>query len=259
MQTRVRQVARLLFKEPTGVNAVARSNYRICKPVMVKREPTKVTVGSAATVNALADTGIKKGQAWRYPNNKIQRAESTTLNGTPDYYDHIDTDKPRRKQESNFFITINTNRAMTDGGVLAQTGKEVMRHTLNELAKDEYLCTYLKFGPKHPQVYGKDKFDDVIQKCEWNAAVELGENLQRLHCHIWLTVHHYSQVQVNMPVMQRLFKKVYNEYLFQRQGMTDYLSSGLRCNKMPYIQVKLLPTSDWAEVMKQYIHKAMQS
>ena len=87
---------------------------------------------------------------------------------------------------------------------------------------------------------------------EWKAGVEIGENQERLHAHIWLTVHHYSQVQVNMPVMQRMFKQAYNSHIGAENLRV------LRCNKMPYIQVKLLPTSDWAMVMKQYIHKGMQ-
>ena len=71
------------------------------------------------------------------------------------------------------------------------------------------------------------------------------------HSHIWLTVHHYSQVQVNMPVMQKMFKEAYNSRI-------DIMNSRqLRCNGMPYIQVKLLPSSDWAMVIKQYIHKGM--
>jgi len=29
--------------------------------------------------------------------------------------------------------------------------------------------------------------------------------------------------------------------------------------KLPYVHVKLLPQSDWATIMRQYIHKAMTS
>ena len=83
------------------------------------------------------------------------------------------------------------------------------------------------------------------------AAVETGEGFERLPCHIWLTVHHYSQVQINMPVMQQMFKRMYN----QRVG--GVFNQKLAITKNPYISVKLLPTSDWADVIKSYIHKAM--
>ena len=229
---------------------------------MVKREPTVITVGSAATAQALGDKrkSITKDGAWRYPGGIIQRHSDTIINGRGPYTDHKDPGEPRRKQESNFFITLNTNRSCAAGGEMAEIGKEAMRRTLNSMAKDEVLCSYLKFGPKHPEHYGKDRFEDVVQKVEWNAAVELGENLSRLHCHIWLTVHHYSQVQINMPMMQHVFKQTYNMNLvsYHSDGRTNRFTEQLRCRGMPYIQVKLLPESNWAEVMKQYIHKAMK-
>ena len=224
---------------------------------MVKREAPTITVGSAATTAALGDSrkSIKREGAWRYPGGIIQRADSTVINGRSGYYDHKDAGEklPRRKQESNFFITLNTNRVCGAGGELAVVGQQAMKGTLEEMATDEFLCKYLKFGPKHPEHYSKDVYQDVIQKIEWNSAVEIGENLERLHCHIWLTVHHYSQVQINMPVMQHMFKRTYNDKLQGHKYRDD-----LKCNGMPYIQVKLLPESNWAEVMKQYIHKAMQ-
>lgn len=221
---------------------------------MVKREPTVVTVGSAATTNALGDSrkSIKKDGAWRYPGGVIQRHSDTMINGRGPYTDHKDTGEARRKQESNFFITLNTNRTVSQGGAMCDYGKEAMRKTLNDMAKDEVICSYLKFGPKHPEHYGKDVYEDVIQKIEWNSAVEVGETLCRLHCHIWLTVHHYSQVQINMAMMQHTFKRIYNGHI----GNSEFAPQ-LVANKMPYIQVKLLPESNWAEVMKQYIHKAM--
>ena len=72
-------------------------------------------------------------------------------------------------------------------------------------------------------------------------------------------MHHYSQIQINMPMMQRKFKELYNANLWNLQynsAFGNYYTE-LSCNKMPYIQVKLLPESNWTEVIKQYIHKAM--
>ena len=199
MGSRVQSVSRLLFKD--------RQLLSTCTvPGMVKREPARITVGSAATVNALHDTrkSVKKNQAWRYPGGVIQRHTDTRINGRGPYTDDKDPGLPRRKQESNFFITLNTNRSCAGGGDLADVGKEAMRSTLNELSKDRMICQLLKFGPKNEKHYGADWYEDVIQKIEWNAAVELGENLDRLHCHIWLTVHHYSQVQLQDCVNSKL-------------------------------------------------------
>ena len=281
MSRRVTQVSRLLFKEGRGAD---KRSCRALLPGMVKRGATAIahsgpdaadalhatgkkirscdtTVGSATMSGALGDTrkSIKNNGAWRYPGGIIQRLESTTINGRPDYFDHKDPGEPRRKQESNFFITLNTNRSCAAGGKLAEIGKESMKRALTDMAKETTMCSYIKFGPKNKE-YENDRFEDVIKKIEWNAAVELGENLKRLHCHIWLTVHHYSQVQINMPMMQHVFKQTYNMKLvnYHADGAPNVFTDDLRCRGMPYIQVKLLPESNWAEVMKQYIHKAMQ-
>lgn len=225
---------------------------------MVKRAPTRITVEGVHLTKPTGDVtkvvkSVKADGAWRYPGGIIQRASGLkALN--PRYTDDKDPGEERRKHESNFFITLNTNRCIAahkmDGGV-AEHGKQAMKQTLEYLSTNESICSCLKFGPKSAH-YRDDKFEDVITKIEWQAAVESGEQKERLHAHIWLTVHHYSQVQVNMPIMQKLFKEAYNKRVSQMH------QSSLRCNGMPYIQVKLLPTSDWATVMKQYIHKGMQ-
>lgn len=247
--SRVAAVSRLLWK----------GSDRECKfaSTMVKRAPTKISVEGINFTKPTGDVvkGVKASGAWRYPGGIIQRAPTTQLgNDGKHYYDDKDPGEARRKHESNFFITLNTNRCVGERYVTPQQaadGKRAMRKALDFLSKDSSICTFMKFGPKSAH-YREDKFEDVITKVEWQAAVEVGEQLERLHCHIWLTVHHYSQVQVNMPVMQRMFKQAYNSHVGAENLRV------LRCNKMPYIQVKLLPTSDWAMVMKQYIHKGMQ-
>jgi hypothetical protein len=253
MSTRVSAVSRLLWKGQ-------RRKCGSLAGVMVKREPTRITVED---VNFAKPTGdiekvpksVKQTGAWQYPGGIIQRATHlqgrTNRIGEP-YTDDKDPGEARRKHESNFFITLNTNRYVGEGmpGGVAQQAKQAVVEALNVLAEDESLCTYLKFGPKNAEHYGNDRFADVVTKVEWQAAVETGENLGRLHCHIWLTVHHASQVQVNMPVMQKMFKDLYN---------AEAPASMRIVRGKPYIQVKLLPSSDWATVMKQYIHKGMRA
>ena len=233
--SRVEQVCRLLARD-----GKSRANVKCPTKAMVRREPT-ITVGDATIKPA---RGIKKSGLWR----EWKRMDGTTVNGRT-YTDDKDTSLPRRYHESNFFITLNTNKTLREGGEMADLGKRACKEVLEELCKDKNICAYLKFGPKSDH-YKDDVYADVIQRIEWSAAVETGEVLERLHCHIWLTVHHYSQVQVNMPVMQHMFKDMYNK----KVGLGN---QKLAVNRNPYISVKLLPTSDWADVIKSYIHKAM--
>jgi hypothetical protein len=259
MSTRVTAVSRLLY----------RGEARQCKfsKTMVKRTPTQIT---CEAINFRRPTGdvvkdlkaTKKDIAWRYPGHVIQRAPQIKLGEAPHgndkqggYTDDRDTTEARRKHESNFLITLNTNRSLAEAYAspeAAAHGKNAMRLALEDLSKDASICEVLKFGPKSDH-YRDDWFEDVITKIEWQACVETGPNKERLHAHIWMTVHHYSQIQVSMPLMQRLFKARYNHHV------GDLHKSVLEARKLPYIQVKLLPSSDWAMVMKQYIHKGMEA
>lgn len=197
----------------------------------------------------------KKGQAWKYPGHQIIRAPSTALHpprsdGTA-YVDPKETGKPRRKQQSNFFITLNTNLAYSeDHGGLWMTALE---KTLGRLSSEREMTKYFKFGPldeKYGTTYAKDKFGAVIQSLDWKGAVEIGPLLGRIHSHIWLTVDHYSQVQINVQALMHMSKQMFNEESVKLGGVEAM-------TKQPYVHVKLLPQSNWTEVMRQYIHKAM--
>jgi hypothetical protein len=214
--------------------------------MLARRQPEILADRAGSAAKAYLGTDIKKDGKWRYPGGKIVRAPSTKL-GANVYTDPKDPGEPRRKIESNFFITLNTNFRV--GVEWESECKDAMRRTLDDLSKCEMLARYLKFGPKDDR-YANDLYEDVVDSVNWQAAVEIGENLERLHCHVWLTVHHYSQIQVCMPLMQNAFKALYNDKIST--------NNPYKIKKRPYINVKLLPTSDWAMVIRQYIHKGMQ-
>ena len=66
---------------------------------------------ATADVNLRAGKSAKSDQAWKYPGYNIVRAPNLTL-GDNEYWDpkELPAAMPRRLQESNFKITINTNR-----------------------------------------------------------------------------------------------------------------------------------------------------
>ena len=257
--SRVQRVSRALYRDPANPKNV---QSRVCKKDMVARVKTTVSCENVDLKSSLADNKVtKKDGNWRYPGGKIQRGEHLSglknANGQP-YIDdrNKDDNLARRKIESNFFITLNTNRSLKESlgvsGACADVGREAARQTLDYLAKDSSICRFMKFGPvsKH---YQYDKYNDVVKSVEWTSSVETGENYERLHVHIWLTVHHYSQVQINRPVISAMFKEYYNGLLNKHIAFKPQL----QCKGRPYCNVKLLPTSDWAMVLRQYIHKAM--
>ena len=188
----------------------------------------------------------KSKQAWRYQGNQILRAPSVWINGTK-YIDPKDPDQARRKQESNFFVTINTNKSPDDEQMPRAVAQ--MTNVLETLSQRYTMAAYFKFGPVDP-TYEEDKFEDVItSNIEWKAAIETGDIMNRLHCHIWLTVTHYSQIQMNTKMLQHLTRENFNKGL--------RLGDPLRITDNAYVHVKLLPQSDWTSIMKNYIHKGM--
>ena len=214
-------------------------------------ENRRTTTVVAQTVN-FKSPGDKKGQAWRYSGWNILRADNIRINGTlytdPKEDGHnTESGLPRRKIESNFFITINPNKMVPlerEAGVQAR-----FKTALEIIAQTEQVASYLKFGPKHFADFGADKAVDVIKKIDWDSNVEIGEEKKRMHAHIWLTVEHYSQIQIDTKLLQWAFKRAYNAGLD--------LNDPMRIKTLPYVQVKLLPQSDWTTVMKQYIKKAI--
>ena len=226
---------------------IAEETYVMTK---VRRAETTVQNINIKPLTADSVKSAKDRQEWLYPNNKIIRAPSIEL-GSPDkrYFDPKDPELPRRKHESNLFITLNTNQTWNSNADNWMTN--TCAEAVKEMSTDAVLCKYLKFGPVHEE-FREDKYDDVIISADWEAAVEIGETNRMVHAHIWLTVHHYSQIQVNSPMMQATFKDMWN----QRLGVNQQYK---RIKRNPYIQVKLLPTANWAQVLKQYIHKGIRA
>jgi hypothetical protein len=256
--SRVAEVSRLLYRN-------IGHNHKPYSAGMVKRIRKDKTSITTQSVDFKAPHSAKTNQAWRYPGGKVVRAPSTWL-GTDHYYDHKDREQklPRRKQESNFFITINSNKSPTES---EHTEKVVgqMEQMLRHISKEEVLATYIKFGPSHEsgKNYEKDKYLDVIHSVDWKSAVESGDIMKRVHAHIWCTITHYSQIQINVQMLMHQVRSSYNdgmpEGVLIGKKSHNKTKSYLRMTAMPYVHVKLLPQSDWTSVMRQYIHKGMTS
>ena len=244
---------RLLYRKLNTENLGTRRSYTESKTMVKRIKPEKVKV-TTESISFKAPISAKSSQAWKYQGNRVQRAASIMINGTR-YADPKDSDLPRRKHESNFFITLNTNKAM-DKRELDEVEKmeRTMDATLTALSKDATIAGFLKFGPKDP-AYINDKYADVIHSVSWDSGIETGPERNRLHAHIWLTIEHYSQVQINVQMLQHVAKRIYNNHITSVEGATTQSTMYMR--KLPFVHVKLLPQSDWTDVMKQYIHKAM--
>lgn len=249
----VREVQnRLLWRVGQARSAGPHTHTTWSNDAMVKRIRNQEI--SVESVDFKARHNAKTAQAWKYKGGQVVRAASTRL-GSRVYHDPKESGLPRRKHESNFFITINTNKVVSADGAKERSfydmGVLAMKNMLETLARDRNIATYLKFGPKDA-AYLDDLYGDVVQSVDWNSSVETGPEKNRLHAHIWMTITHYSQVQINIPVLMQLAKQAYNHSL---PATTQF--NALRLTSNMYVHVKLLPQSDWTDVMRSYIHKGM--
>lgn len=235
---RIQAISRLLYRP--------NQQWRTCGP-MVKRVNREIASQVTIADADFKAVGVKKAQNWKYPGGIIQRHPDLVINGV-EYFDpkELPNKLPRRKQESNFFITINTNRAPKHHPADSEEAYQAMEDTLTFMADEATICSILQFGPKDA-TYNADRYADVIDRVEWKAGVETGEVLERLHCHIWLTVHHYSQIQINRQMTQHVFRREYNRRA----------PESMKVGGSPYVSVKLLPQSDFTTIMKQYMHKGL--
>ena len=251
---RVQSIQRLLSRT-RGTTQVEFTDNMVVRLKNSKRVGKMVKPASVVTANVefKANHSAKSEQAWRYPGGVIQRAPQIKINGT-NYTDHKDSALARRKQESNFFITLNTNIAPKTEEQ-SNSAIQALTAALNHISKDSVLATCMKFGPVTPH-YENDKYQDVIISADWKSAIETGEKLSRLHSHIWSTVTHYSQIQMNSRVLQHVTKSAYNAQL---GGKKTIANESIWVKKQPYCHVKLLPQSEWATIMRGYITKSFAS
>lgn len=201
----------------------------------IRRKPVQIRV---------SESNAKAEQAWKYPNCEIARAPSTRL-GNRTYTDPKSNGQARRQQESNFFITINTNKHFDDESI--ERASQCMGEMLNALASDRVFPQYLKFGPRDA-VFATDSARDVISRVDWNASVEVGGHLGRLHAHIYLSILHYSQLQINAKKMSVLARQAFNACA--RKVLSDeHLVSNM------YVHVDLQAQKDHDQILTRYLSK----
>src|SRR6056297_3530539 len=170
------QLTRLLWRADKHRTAAA-------LPSMVKRT-TNMAV-SVERVDFRSAAHSKTQQAWRYKGNLVARAPSVTINGRKLVDNKLgpngESGLARRKQESNFFLTINPNLAPRDGPDVERVTAAVQK-MVDLLGTDAGVKSILKFGPKDPH-FSDDRFEDVILNIDWKPGVEMGGIQGRVHAH----------------------------------------------------------------------------
>jgi hypothetical protein len=217
---------------------------------MPKEARVKHSYISAGVANFKPPVGGKAAQSWKYQGGVVARMSDVMINGAK-YCDHpregevADEELPRRKQETNFFLTINTNQCP----MTPEDFNQVMTalNAMNKhIAREEVMAGYMKFGPCHANYVG-DKWADVILEVTSKWTCEIGPKLGRAHSHGLVSFSHCSQIQIAPKLLQQVAKDAFNQAL--------PLTSPHRLSRLPYVHAKLLQQTGFHEIVKNYIHK----
>lgn len=230
---------------------------RKCTAVAPKVKSRRVVIGDtsvAPSSKRLARdeaTGIAQ---WKDRGGVMRRSDLVPMGEHKLNHDHKNPELGRRKQESNFFITCNLNKNPKDDDVHAYT--VALDYAMREMAADRVICQYLIFGPAIASMRGSDHYrDDTyahhIDKVNYHCGIERGSKRGMVHAHVWLTIDHFSQIQIHPKQFGFLVKEFFNQSV-RAQGRESLV---LPARQQVFVNVKLLPQSDFAEVIKRYITK----
>jgi len=206
------------------------------------------TVKVAVTTGAYTASGLerayhdKRTGEWKVRATGGRRTEF----GTHTLHDHNVDERGqalgRRKQETNLFLTINTNRRQFGAG-----DPEAVKHAPGVCFKQRGY-DILAFGPRHDEYKADEGWADaVIENMDIKAVVEVGPQTGTLHAHVWFRIVHWSQLQVDRPALQALFKEAYNERA----------SSKIPPSALPACQIKLMQQSNWGPIFADYLAKQL--
>ena len=199
----------------------------------------------------------KEEQAFLYPNNQIERAQDVYINGTKYTDPKEPEEKPRRKRESNFFLTINANKVDQLRTVADPAWERGMRCVEDGLLNGACIT----FGPKDNKHFASDLAKDVIiDKPVFHFATEVGPKNGRLHAHAIIKMKHYSNLHLNRSGIEKVFKKAYNDSLDKAARTGNYLYEAkirryLKIEGKPYVDFRLINSTNYNKIMHRYIYK----
>jgi hypothetical protein len=230
---------------------MAAADISSSRPAVPKINTTaQITVGDSSKEGLRVAQYRKRTGEWKVEATGGRRSTFESAAGPVELWDHNagnDGERlGRRKQQSNFFITINTNKRKFD----EVTDTDAVKRALKRCFQEE-VTNVLRFGPAHYLTYGDDwKYADaVIEKVDLRAGVERGPVTGALHAHLYLTISHWSQLQVDVKRLQVMFKETFNQYATVQ----------IPKNGLPAVMIKLYPQTDWGQIMSHYLTKQMDT
>lgn len=256
--------------------------YQVVKPSIKIREYSE---GSLEAKTTFTKPEVKN---WEYDWVGDRYVLGSADGSTPAHPEHAK--QTRTMTQSRLFITYSLHRAV-ESELEARAVLEKMADAVRCLfGNDQELCKILLFGMKLEEqtmdavsrkmyvpiekarkettvFYGGDKlnsylydtYESHVESVTVDVGVEIGPNLHHPHFHALLTVNHWSYIQVDtfkmLAILEQMFKGTHRFFkdrftLIDGSGRPFYTD-----NEKPYINIKVYPTDNWADVIAGYMRK----
>tara|TARA_B110000261_G_scaffold164647_1_gene215662 strand:+ start:2498 stop:7228 length:4731 start_codon:yes stop_codon:yes gene_type:complete len=117
------------------------------------------------------------------------------------------------------------------------------------------------YGEAGETSYQYDTYETHIDRVTVDGGVEIGPKMKHPHFHILLTLNHWGYVQLDYfkmnAILELMFKGINGPFNW---GEKFFLDAGdgtcfYTDNENPYVDVKLYPADNWANVLAAYVRK----
>ena len=142
---------------------------------------------------------------------------------------------------------------------VAGGGDSVSSKTYLPIDKPRKETTTFYGGKGGSNSYVHDTYQTHVESVTVDAGMEIGPTYHHPHFHALVTINHWSYVQLDTfrmkAVLEQMFKGTHRTYgktfqLIDGAGLPFYTD-----NENPYIDIRLYPSDNWAEVVAAYVRK----
>jgi len=117
----------------------------------------------------------------------------------------------------------------------------------------------LFYGHDGHNSYVYDTYLSHVESVTVDAGIEIGPTYHHPHFHALVTINHFSYVQIDTfrmkSILEQMFKGTHRDHkqqfmLIDGAGLPFYTD-----NENPYIDIRMYPSDNWAEVVAAYVRK----
>ena len=114
-------------------------------------------------------------------------------------------------------------------------------------------------GTGNSNSYLYDTYQTHVESVSVDAGIEIGPTLLHPHFHVLLTINHWSYVQIDTFRMKAIFEQLFKGTHMQYADTFKLLDAGglpfYTDNENPYVDIRMYPTDNWADVLAAYVRK----